>query len=348
MLGGSAGLTAQQEQLAGPKASMDQAAIERSWNIQKALSAIESNRDAFIDSMLSSWSSQIGPGYDLWSELADVLKTATPWRLYGASLAPDLTTAIDVLRGRASAGQYISGDNPSIGQTTSQLVFTPIAPCRIVDTRNPGARTGLLTAGVTRTFDLTTGGYAKGQGGATSGCTGLPSFSPKAWGVNITVVGYSAGGALTVWPFSEAAPLSSLLNYFPASPAIANNGSVTGCYGCGEDINVSPFAGSGQTHVIIDVNGYYEQATGFATGTPVVTRLAGTTTNVAAGGFISIAGGNCPAGTVLIGGGQTNSSQGTILTSDHHVSGAHWYEYVKNNGGSAETVTIYSTCLEVN
>ena len=326
-LGGSAGLIAQKGQpLPGPKDSMDPAAMERSWNLQRQLAAIESHKDAFIDSMLSSWSSALGPGYDLWSELGEVLKTATPWRLYGASLAPDLNTAVDVLRGKASAGRIISGD-PQIGQTTIQLVFTPIAPCRMVDTRNAGARTGLLSAGITRAFDLTVDGYGKGQGGATSGCVGLPAISPRAWGANITVVGYSAGGALTVWPYNETAPLSSLLNYFPAtSPAIANNGSVTGCYNCAEDINVSPFTGSAQTHVIIDVNGYYEQATGFATGTPVITRLAGTTTTVAAGGFVFISGGACPAGTVLIGGGQTNSSNGTILTSDHYVTGSAWYQ----------------------
>jgi hypothetical protein len=30
------------------------------------------------------------------------------------------------------------------------------------------------------------------------------------------------------------------------------------------------------------------------------------------------------------------------------VSGSAWYEYVKNNGGAAETVTIYSTCMDIN
>jgi hypothetical protein len=291
------------------------------------------------------------------AELKHAMQGLPAWRLFGASLATDFKTMTSVLRGKIPAGQLINGYNGpqaksfysplnDLGQTTSQLVFTPIAPCRMVDTRNAGARTGILVPNVARTFDLTTGGYSKGQGGATSGCTGLPADSPYGWSVNITVAAYTGDGGLQAYPYLGAQPATSIINYFTAAYAIANNGAVTGCYLCLEDVTINAFGVP--THVIIDVMGYYDVATGFATGTFTRTALAGTSTSVAANGFTFITGGACPAGTVLIGGGQTNSSSGQILTSDHYISGTTWYEYVKNlSTTTAYTVTIYSICADV-
>jgi hypothetical protein len=140
------------------------------------------------------------------------------------------------------------------------------------------------------------------------------------------------------------------MNFGNALPAIANSSSLTGCYGCADDINI---VASSPTHVILDVYGYYEQITGYGTsnlaGTINITQVAGTTTTVAAGAYQSVYGGACPAGTTLIGGAQTNSSSSsnTILTSDHNRSGATWYEYVKNTGTASATVTVYSLCQDI-
>jgi hypothetical protein len=111
-----------------------------------------------------------------------------------------------------------------------------------------------------------------------------------------------------------------------------------------DDVNLVAFGTN--SHLIIDVMGYYEQATGFPTGT--VTQLAGTTTSVAAGGVILVSGGACPAGTSLVGGAQTNGGSGAnvVLTSDHNRSGTTWVEFVKNIGGIAINVTVYSLCLD--
>jgi hypothetical protein len=77
--------------------------------------------------------------------------------------------------------------------------------------------------------------------------------------------------------------------------------------------------------------------------------MAGTTASVAAGAYQEVTGGACPAGTIVIGGAQTNSSSAsnTILTSDHNISGTLWYEFVKNTGSSSASVTVYSTCQDV-
>jgi len=294
------------------------------------------------------------------------MQAATPWKLYAASLVGDYTGMIQVLRGEIKAGNVIntlSSPQPharassslavgspsslsplALGSTTSQLVFTPIPPCRIADTRESGARTGILAAGVPRTFDLSTGGFAKGQGGSTS-CPGLTSFNFSAWSVNITVTGYGSTGFLEVYPFGGSVPATSISNFGPALSAIANSSTLTGCYGCTDSIDL---VASAATHVVLDVYGYFQVPTGYSTG--VVTLMAGTMSTVPAGIYQYVQGGSCPAGTIVIGGAQTNSSSSTntILTSDHNIiSGTTWYEYVKNTGTASATVTVYSTCQDV-
>ena len=345
---------------------MDQAAIQRSWDIQAQIATIDQDKETFINNLIASWTPNVNPALfgNVSSELRPLLEAATPWRLYAASLVGDYSGMIQVLRGEVSAGKVINALNApqphatataaltigsasplSIGSATSQLVFTPIPPCRIADTRGSGARTGILAPGVPRTFDLTTDAFGKGQGGQTS-CPGLPSFSYYGWSVNLTVTGYDTSGFLQVYPFGGSVPATSISNFGPALPAVANSSTLTGCYGCSDDINV---VASAPTHIILDVYGYFEIPTGFTTG--ATTLMAGTLTTVAAGTYSRVNGGACPSGTHVIGGAQTNSSSSsnTILTSDHNVdttAGA-WYEYVKNTGGSSATVTVYSICQDL-
>lgn len=347
-----------------PVQKMDQAAIQRSWQIQAQVANISQDKETFINNFIASWVPNVNPALfgSVSTELRPLMEAATPWRLYAASLVGDYSAMIQVLRGEIQAGKVInalSEPQPhatamsamtlgsvsplAIGSSTSQLVFTPIPPCRIADTRGSGARTGILSPGVPRTFDLTTDAFGKGQGGQTS-CAGLPSFSFYGWSVNLTVTGYSTDGFLQVYPFGGSVPATSIANFGPALPAIANSSTLTGCYGCSDDINV---VASAPTHIILDVYGYFEIPTGFTTG--ATTLMAGTLTTVTAGTYSRVNGGACPSGTHVIGGAQTNSSSSsnTILTSDHNVDTTLWYEYVKNTGTSSATVTVYSICQDL-
>jgi hypothetical protein len=334
---------------------MDQAEIEKSWAVQRTLALIEQNKEPFVDNLLASWAPLVDTArYDLGGEIKAAAMQAVPWQLYGASLVGDFNTMIRLLRGDIGAAAFVnaySEPQPKrrpnakvLGASTNSLVFTPIAPCRIVDTRGTGARTGAYLG--SRTFDVTTDGYGKGQGGVTSGCTGLPSFSYFAWALNITAVAptgnYPNIGWLTAYGVGATPPTASVVNYFPGAYAIASNITVEGCYGCADDLVVS--TNSTTSHVVIDVMGFYQPASGFTTG--AVTSLAGSTISVAAGGFTSSNGGTCPAGTTVVGGGSTNSAFGTMVTSDHNISGTHWYEYVKNTGGSSASWTVYSICMD--
>jgi hypothetical protein len=344
---------------------LDQAAIQRSWDIQAQVAKIAQDKETFVNNFIGSWEPNVDARLfgDIGIQLRPLMEASTPWRLYAASLVGDYNEMLQVLRGEIPAGKVIktlSTPQPhamarsaltvgtvsplSLGSATSQLVFTPIAPCRIVDTRGSGTRTGILSAGSARTFDLTSGGFSKGQGGDTS-CTGLPSFNFYAWAVNITLTGYHTTGYLQAYPYGGSVPSSSIANFATALPAIANGTTVTGCYGCSDSITI---LASAPTQAIIDVYGYYEVATGYSTG--VVTQMVGTATTVAANTYQYVQGGSCPAGTIVIGGAQTNSGSGStpVLTSDHDFTGTSWYEYVLNsNTTTAANVYVFATCQDV-
>jgi hypothetical protein len=366
---GMSGTAAGQQAVTASSPVLGQAAIERSRAVQAELARIEANKEAFIDELFGRWAPYLDPTvYDLWGSPKPIAMAATPWRLLGASMASDFESGARVLRGIVGPGWYVSayieGREPVVGAGTAQtgvgasgvgaaaigggmesLVFTPISPCRIVDTRGTGARTGILTAGSTRVFDLSADGLAEGQGGDTV-CPGLPTYQHKAWAVNITVFGYSALGHLTVWPYTYSKPSASFLNFFTTAYAVANAGAVTGCLGCLNSINVSVAAA---THVIIDVMGYYEEATGFAGG--ALTDFAGTTeSGIAPGGSAILLGGTCPAGTKFVSGAfDSDSGTGSLVAAEQYlVGGDTWRQVVRNIHATVTfSATAYTRCIDV-
>jgi len=129
--------------------------------------------------------------------------------------------------------------------------YTPIAPCRIADTRVKG---GALGAGVTRAFYVDgTGSVFGDQGGHASGC-GIPSAA-TAIAATVTAVGATGNGFMKVYPAGTAAPAATFLNDTKTFN-ISNSGSLTLCGStCAADINVSNYGSA--ANVVIDVAGYY-------------------------------------------------------------------------------------------
>ncbi len=329
---------------------------ERSWEVQGVLAGVEANKSAAVDQWLSDWQANLDPNvYDIYSELGETAKKAPAWQLLGAALPGDFRTAVRVLRGAEGAGKYINtltapqakvaagfGVDQVFGDNDNQLVFTPIAPCRVVDTRNAGARTGLIPANGTRTFDLTTDSVIDGQGG-TAGCPGLPSFSHLGWSVNITVTnGYVASGGLKAWGFSAAEPNASVINFGPAVfGGIANGLTLTGCFGCVDDITIRSFGDA--THVIIDVMGYYQEATA---ATSTVSRFAGTPVAIASGSQAFATGGACPAGTSMISGENDYSGTDVAIGESRQATATTWTMFQINRDAVSRTTTVYSRCID--
>jgi hypothetical protein len=326
----------------------------RSLEVQGKLAAIEADRAAFVSNLLGQWDSALGADYNLTRELGPMAMKLPAWQLYGASLVGDLPTMLRILNGTEGAGKYITSlaapqpklamdslDAPGdIGSYVDNLVYTPIAPCRMVDTRGTGARTGMLLSGAPRTFDLTTDGLAKGQGSVAS-CPGLPSYSHKAWAVNVTVTSFAGYGDVRAWPYGGTEPTASILNWSTGLYAIAAGQHLSGCDGCADDIVVK--ANGGSTHIIIDVVGYYTHAVAPAAST--VSTLAGTPVSIANGNYGWIDGAACPAGTLLIG-GELSSDGFDTSAADTKQFGAGWTFWVNNHDGVARSFTAYSKCMD--
>jgi hypothetical protein len=122
--------------------------------------------------------------------------------------------------------------------------FYTLAPCRLVDTRNPTGPLGgpVLPASGQRTFALT-------------GVCGVPA-SAKAISVNVAVTGPAASGFLKLYPGDGIAPLASVIN-FSAGQTRANNAIVLLATDGSGTLRVQN-GSTGTVHFILDVNGYFQ------------------------------------------------------------------------------------------
>ena len=120
------------------------------------------------------------------------------------------------------------------------MQFFPLAPCRVLDTRNPDGDLGgpFLTGGVVRSFPI-----------SSSSC-GAPLRSP-AYSLNVTVVPHGPLGYLTAWPTGQMQPLASTLNSLNGT-VLANAAIVP----AGDGGSVSFFA-TNDTDLVVDINGFF-------------------------------------------------------------------------------------------
>ena len=150
-----------------------------------------------------------------------------------------------------NANIVLNGTTPvALTQASSGLYFVPVTPCRVVDTRNPVAASGLggpeMAAGSIRNFSV-----------PVSPC-GVPS-NAQAYALNVTVVPDAVLGYLSIWPQGVSQPLVSTLNSdgrVKANLAIVPAGAEGG---------VSVFV-SHQTQVILDLVGYFTSQLNTASG----------------------------------------------------------------------------------
>ncbi len=120
------------------------------------------------------------------------------------------------------------------------LKLYPVAPCRLVDTRNPAGPFGgpIVGGGAQRSFPVT-----------QTGC-GLP-VDARAYSANFTVVPQGPLGYLTTWPTGAAPPFVSTLNAGDAQ-VTANAAIVPAGTGAAISVFVTDPA-----HIVIDANGYF-------------------------------------------------------------------------------------------
>lgn len=180
----------------------------------------------------------------------------------------------------------------SIDSTENDLVFTPLPPCRILDTRVIG---GPVAAGTSRPFQGWTSNDFMTQGGSATNC-GVPE-NASAMVTNVVVVQpVTQIGYLTLYPSGTSRPLTATVNFIGAGKNIGNQVILKLCRpGCADQFNVFT---TSQTQVVADVSGYYME--------PVATALDCTTATTAPPplnlGLIDVTA-SCPSGYAATGGG---------------------------------------------
>lgn len=251
----------------------------------------------------SDWSKRMQPTF----QTTDI---ANLERALGAESFVDMTDALfggrRAVDGRISPAQVqarTQGKKTTAGLVTSKafgspgsdLVYTPLTPCRIIDTRLVG---GPLAAESTRNFRAFTSTDFTAQGGAPGNC-GIPQ-NVSAVTVTIASQAATSSGYFTAFPFSEAMPVAATLNYNISIPGInvySNAADIRLCRpGCASEFSVYSKA---QAQLIVDVTGYFAE--------PEATALDCTVASES--GSLALLSGlqpksvTCPAGYTSTGGG---------------------------------------------
>ena len=141
----------------------------------------------------------------------------------------------------------------TLGDGATDLVYFPLTPCRILDTRfGTGTWAGRLAAGSTTAVAHNQNLAA--QGGTAAGC-GVPT-DPAAIVATVLVVSPTGGGDLRIYATGTTVPNASAINYTNVPGlALANTTVIPTGQILGNDFYIQVDVSS--THVVIDVAGYF-------------------------------------------------------------------------------------------
>lgn len=229
---------------------------------------------------------------------------------------------------------FENGANTKVlGALGNDLVYTPVAPCRILDTRNVAA--GAIAANTTRNFVAFGVSSFASQGGSATNC-GVNPLAATAVAVNLTAVTPSGAGYATAYPFGTTQPVAASINY--AAGAIVNNALIIQTPNpiASFDFTLYTFA---QSHYVGDIVGYFAP--------PVATALqcvdtADTVTSVAAGATANSVAPACAAGYTQT---ATNCESSTWQMPFVFFSGGTCS--AQNNSASAASLRSSRTCCRV-
>jgi hypothetical protein len=223
------------------------------------------------------------------------------------------------------------------GDLNQDLVYTPLQPCRILDTRSTPE--GVIPANATRSFiAINTSSYAS-QGGSANDC-GTMGLNATAVAINLTAVFPTAAGYATAYPFGTTQPLAASVNY--TAGAIVNNAIIAQIPNplAAADFTVYSFAAS---HYVADIVGYFAPPKATALE---CTEVQGPAVTVPANMYQSVGSTfNCPAGytatSIYFGATQK------VLMADSYLSATAGTLFVWNQDVTPRTVTPVLKCCRV-
>ena len=140
-----------------------------------------------------------------------------------------------------------------LGSTTGDLVYTPVTPCRLLDTRVAG---GLIAANSSRAFlglAVNAGANFSSQGGSATNCN-VAAVGASAIAINVTAVYPSNVGFTTVYKSGDPRPTAAAITYNPGQ-VISN----TVVVGVPNPLAITDFViyTSAPSHYVADIVGYF-------------------------------------------------------------------------------------------
>lgn len=233
-----------------------------------------------------TWAKRIGPS--LGTVDGDNLRNALTRDTFEGAMSELTGDGGRLTDAQMKAKLIAAGGEKALGALTNDVVYTPIQPCRIVDTRSTAA--GAIANNSTRSFVGINASSFTSQGGSSTNC-GTLGLNATALALNVTAVTPSGAGYATVYPFGTAQPLASSVNY--TAGAIVNNAIIAQIPNplSSFDFTLYTFA---QSHYVIDIVGYF--APPVATALQCVDTANTTVANIAAGGTANANAPACPVG----------------------------------------------------
>ncbi len=328
---------------------------------EQDLMNVTSNREAVVLGIVESWRETMdaldwAQGWE--EELTAALNSAPPEKVLAAMQAQSYEEVAGALSGRLTGPDTVSlepGESVplTLGSTDGDLVFTPLTPCRIIDTRlATGGFAGRIGPDAGKQFQVNLADFSA-QGGFAGSC-GIPtSLEVSAVAINITSTDQTGNGNLRVIQTGGGIPDVSLLNY-QAGVNLANAAVVRSSTFVGDDIFV--YSGVSATQVVVDLLGFFsapEQTLPdqYVTSSGVVSIGTGTQTTYSP---------PCPAGYRLAGNASVISTWTADVTfigarpSDGgigDISGADVADrsvcQYRNDSGGNVNVACYATCLRI-
>lgn len=231
-----------------------------------ALASVDRNRNAIISDIAKGFERQMSP-----EELSDLkvrLAGLRADKLLAASLVAGYGSVRAILDASEAAAPVASQAlSKAFGDTTRDLVYNPITPCRLVDTRGFGAPIagGSFSPGARRTM-IPAGACAIPGSGIVSM---MLSFTTQ----NLTP---SSGGYIAI--VAPAAPVNTTVDIFNFNSEWSASITVTAAGTAGQ---FDVFVQGATAHVVVDVLGYFSPPSAGAVGTVYIADSAVTTAKLA-------------------------------------------------------------------